>query len=250
MTYPPQQPGQGGPQDPYGQPGPYGPPPGGQPGPQYGQPGQQPYGQPQQPPYGQPGQQPYGQPAPGYGQPGEWGQQPYGGPPQGQPPYGVPPAGFGQPGGYGIPPKKKSPLPWILGGAALLVVAVVAVFFLTSGGGGVLGGGGSPRSVAQKYADAINDKKTADTSMYCEAFRKKAEDQADAVPGGVPTEIPDLPDLKLQASVGDVTETGDTATAAIKVDADFAGQKVSTTHELELKKEGGDWKICDVKFDL
>jgi hypothetical protein len=57
MTYPPQQPGPYGPQDPYGQQPPHG-------QPQYGQPQ---YGQPQ---YGQPQ---YGQPQ--YG-PGPWGQQP------------------------------------------------------------------------------------------------------------------------------------------------------------------------------
>lgn len=258
MTYPPQQPGPGGPQGPYGpqgQPNPYGQQPGVPQGPpQYGQPGQQPYdpySQPAQPPYGQPQQPgqpgPYGQPVPGYGQPGEWGQQPYGPPPQGQPPYGMPPAGFGQPGGYGVPPGKKSPLPWILaGGGVLVVVAIVAVFLLTLGGGV---GGGDARSVAQAYANAINDKKE-NTSLYCDAFRQKAEDAADDLPGGMPTEIPELPDMTFKASVGEVTESGDTATAKITVDAEFEGQKVSTSHSLELRKESGDWKICDVKFDL
>ena len=80
----PQNPNQGGWNNPQGQGGGFNQPPqGGQP--PYGQP-QQPYGQPQQP-YGQQPQQPYGQPQQPYG------QQPYNGYGQQQP--------YGQPGGYG-----------------------------------------------------------------------------------------------------------------------------------------------------
>ena len=63
------------PHDPYANPNPYGPPPGGQVPPPYGQP----YGQPTQPPYGQPTPPPYGQ---SYGQ--SYGE------PYGQPAYGSP----------------------------------------------------------------------------------------------------------------------------------------------------------------
>lgn len=162
MTSPYGPPGENNPQQwgqqPYGSGSGQGTPSGGFPaqGQQPGQPGQ--FGQ--QPGYGQPqpGQPQPGQPQPGYGQqpgqPGQYGQQPgYGQQPPpgaypgqpGQPgdtgqfaqqpgfpgqagPYGQP--GFGEQPGYGQPPagpKKKSPLPLILGGLAVLLVAAVAV---------------------------------------------------------------------------------------------------------------------------
>ncbi|SDH00122.1 hypothetical protein SAMN05216553_114156 [Lentzea fradiae] len=135
------------------QPGPYGPPPGGQPQQPWGQ---QPYGQPD--PYGQqqPGQ--YGQ-QPGQPQPGQYGQaQPYPADPyaqpnpyaqQGQPnPYAqvpgqmppgqMPPGQFppGQPMPYG-PPPKKSGAGKVIGsivGVVVLVGAFVLVRALLSGG--------------------------------------------------------------------------------------------------------------------
>lgn len=114
---PPEGPGSGYGQQPYGQP-------------QYGQ---QPYGQPQgQPSYGQPqGQQPYGQPH--YGQP-QYGQ---GQPPYGQQqPYGQQPypqqyaQGYGQP-----PPPPRSRPKWILPVAAVVALAVIGggAFLLLSG---------------------------------------------------------------------------------------------------------------------
>ncbi|MFD4641485.1 hypothetical protein ACFWN2_29540 [Lentzea sp. NPDC058436] len=134
------------------QPGPYGPPPGGQQ--PYGQPnpyGQQPQqgypGQPGQPgdPYAQPGQ--YGQQPGQYGQqPGQYGQPAYGQPGQpGQPgdpyaqqnPYGqVPGQPMGQPMPYG-PPPKKSGAGKIIGSIVTIVVLVgvgILVKALISGG--------------------------------------------------------------------------------------------------------------------
>ncbi|MGI5503286.1 LppU/SCO3897 family protein [Lentzea sp. CA-135723] len=120
------------PQYPQQQPGPYGPPPGGQP--------QQPYGQP-----GQPNQ--YGTPPQGYpaqpGQPGQPGdpyaQQPYAGQP-GQPgPYGPPPAGMpGQPMPYGAPmPPKKGKAGKIIGAIVSFVVlaGIIIVVKVAVGGG-------------------------------------------------------------------------------------------------------------------
>ncbi|SDO86323.1 LppU/SCO3897 family protein [Lentzea jiangxiensis] len=119
MTDPnhPQQPGQ-----------PYGPPPGGQP--------QQPYGQPN--PYGQPPQQGYpyaqpGQPGPMPGQPGD----PYGQPnPYGPPPGHMPGQPLGQPMPYGPPPKKSGAGKVIgsLVGIVVLVGGVLLVRALLSGG--------------------------------------------------------------------------------------------------------------------
>jgi hypothetical protein len=109
------------------QPGPYGPPPGGQPQQPYGQPGQpgDPYAQPGQPgQYGPPPQQgypgdPYAQPQ---GQPGQPGQPgPYG-PPPGQMPPGQP---MGQPMPYGPPPKK---------GSAGKIIGSIIAFVLVAGG--------------------------------------------------------------------------------------------------------------------
>ena len=159
MTYPPQQPGPGG----YGQQHtPYGPP---QPGGPYPPSGLQPgYGQPgQQPGFGQPGPQPGGQfppsgPQPSPGQPG-WGQQP----------------GYGQPPGYGAfpPPKKKSPLPWILGGVfGLLVIigAVIALIVATSGPG-------DPRPTAEQYAQKASAKDFPGViDMTCQKERGKDDD--------------------------------------------------------------------------
>ncbi|USX49583.1 hypothetical protein [Lentzea sp. HUAS12] len=130
------------------QPGPYGPPPGGQPQPYgqpnpYGQPPQQGYpGQPGQPgdPYAQPGQygQP-GQPQPGqYGQPGPYGQPGQPGDPYAQQnPYGqVPGQPLGQPMPYG-PPPKKSGAGKVIGSIVTIVVLVgvgILVKALISGG--------------------------------------------------------------------------------------------------------------------
>lgn len=108
------------------QPGPYGPPPGGQPQQPYGQqPGQpNPYGQ--QPQQGYPGD-PYAQQQ---GQPGQ--PNPYG-PPPGQMP-GQP---MGQPMPYGPPPPKKSAAGKIIGSIVGIVVLVgvgILVKVLVSGG--------------------------------------------------------------------------------------------------------------------
>lgn len=126
MTYPPQQPDPWSGQPPYGpgsQPGPYEPDPGAYGGsngygpgygPQdYGVPSVPPdYGQPSVPPdYGQPSAPPGYQDPYGYQQPGYQPTQPFGGP-------GYPPP---------VPPKKSSPLPWILGGVAALVVVVLVI---------------------------------------------------------------------------------------------------------------------------
>lgn len=50
--------------------------------------------------------------------------------------------------------------------------------------------------------------------LYCDSFIQQAEDATKDLPGGVPTDLADLPDIKLSASVGEVTQHGDTADAA------------------------------------
>ena len=110
------------------QPGPYGPPPGGQPQQPYGQ---QPYGQPQPPPYGPPQgapQQgypadPYAQPQPGMGQPDPYGQQQPG-------PYGPPP---GQPMGQPMP-YPPAPSGGGAGKAVGKIIGSIVAFVLVAGG--------------------------------------------------------------------------------------------------------------------
>jgi hypothetical protein len=41
------------------------------------------------------------------------------------------------------------------------------------------------------------------------------------IAGGIPTNLPESPDLRLSASVGEVTECGDSATAAVKFDGEL-----------------------------
>ncbi|HEX6361162.1 hypothetical protein [Actinophytocola sp.] len=125
MTYPPQQPGPYGPQDPYGQ----------QP---YGQQpyGQQPYGQ--QPPGQQPsGQQPYGQQPPQYGAP-QWGQPSY--------PVGPPPK------------KSRTGLITTLVIVAVLVVAGggVAAFLLLKDNT-TTAGGDTPREAADAFVGELGN---------------------------------------------------------------------------------------------
>jgi hypothetical protein len=204
MTYPPP------PQDPYG-----------------GQPQQPPYppqqgGYPQQPQ--QHGQQPYG------AQPGG---QSFGPPPGGQPGYGTPPQGdpygqqqFGQPGPYGQQPygqpQKKSKLPLILAGAGVVVIGVVVTLIL------VLTGGNSPQGVAETLVDGVK-------SRNADSIRGVLCDPTEVSDGDFDTE--EFP-ADLQVTLGEVTESGDTATAKVSMTAE--GQTIDLTITMK-KNESGDW---------
>lgn len=246
MTYPPQQPpGQGGwGQQPGGQnpqqPGGQYPQPGGQYPPSGGQPYQQPGGA--YPPSG--GQQ---YPAPGYPQQPQAGQQPY------PNPYG----------GYGQPPKKKSPLPWILGGVGGLVVigAVIALVVVFTGGPG------DPRPVAQQAVDMMNNKDFAGVqSLTCDKQATKIQDMVDMMEGkgsqfdelkdlGVPeAEVQKMIDnLQVEFTLGEVTDNGDnTATAhfngTMSIHMEVMGQQmdqdVPINETNDLIVENGEWKLC------
>ena len=207
MTYPPP------PQDPYG----------GQPQPPY--PPQQ-GGYPQQPQ--QHGQQPYG------AQPGG---QSYGPPPGGQPGYGTPPGGqpygqqqFGQPGPYGQPPygqpQQKSKLPLILAGAGVVVIGVVVTLIL------VLTGGNSPQGVAETVVDGIKNRNPdVIKDVACEP--QDIDSDFDTTDEALPTDF--------DITLGEVTESGDTATAIVKVTVE--GQ--SFDGKISMKKDGGDWCADD-----
>ena len=255
MTYPPQQPGPGGygqQHNPYGPPQPGGPYPPSGPQPGYGRPGQQPgFSQtgPQQPG----GQFPPSGPQPAPGQPG-WGQQP----------GWVQQPGYGQPPGYGAfpPPKRKSPLPWILGGVfGLLVVigAVIALIVATSGPG-------DPRPTAQLVADKMKSKDFAALlNVTCakaqeedkkqlsqEGLTKELEDS-----GASPEEAKQAADaLKFDLQLVNVAETGnDTATASYKgtasIKTTMRGIPINHSEpmafDLKMVVEGGQWKACDYR---
>lgn len=271
MSVPPQQPG------PYGQqPGQFGQQPG-----QFGQQpgyGQQPGGYPP-PPQGFPqgGQQPgYGAPPGGYGQPGQpvpgqpgppgqpgYGQQPYG--PQGQ--FNQP--GYGQPGGFGDPygpPRKKSPLPWILAGAGVLVIGVVAVLIFTLGGSN-----GTPQDAAAGYVGAINGRDFDKLrSLTCAEKQGSVDDIKKATDPGafaaeLEKELEDLPpelreqvekiqeaakDIKVSVALDKVEEKSDTeaeATVSINfenVPAEMKAQVENQTDKLPLKKTDDGWVAC------
>ncbi|RRO18071.1 hypothetical protein EIL87_07365 [Saccharopolyspora rhizosphaerae] len=241
MTYPPQQPpGQGG----WGQ----------QPG---GQHPQQPGG-----PFPPSGGQPY--PQPGGAQPPTGGQQyPQPGYPQ-QPQAGYPQQPFPNPyGGYGPPPKKKSPLPWILGGVGGLVVlgAIIALVVAFTGGPG------DPRPVAQQAVDMMNAKDFAGVqSITCDRASTKVQDMVDMMEGkgsqfdelesmGVPkAEIQKMVEsLEVKFTLGEVTDNGDnTATAhfngTMSLHMDVMGQRmdqdVPINETNDLIVEDGEWKLC------
>lgn len=201
MTYPPQpgQPGQPG--DPFGQSG------WGQGG--WGQGGQQPGGYP-----GYPGQ-PYPQ------QPGDYAQ------------YGMYPAGPGGPGGG--PPKKKTGLIVGLAITGVVVLAGVLAFtgwvapgFLTeddeSAGAGNDGSGA--QHLAEQIMDGLNNQDaTALQQLACDG----ADRSVRTVLGVV--------DYIEKAELGDVSNSGNTATADGTVTAEGRSMPV----QAELKKDGGSW---------
>ncbi|MEV5536130.1 hypothetical protein AB0L13_04675 [Saccharopolyspora shandongensis] len=247
MTYPPQQPPG---QDGWGQ----------QPGGQYPPSG----GQPQQGFGGQPG----GAYPPSGGQPQQGGAYPQSGPQpqQGfgqQPPYPPQGGGFGQPGFDA--PKKKSPLPWILGGVGgLLVIGLVITLVIV-----FTGGPGDPRKVAQQGIDAINQKDFATLqTLACQKDKEEFQKIIDGMEGkggdfdgleeaGLSQEdIKKFIDsLKFDARLGEVKDNGDnTATAKVSITMSASGtimgrdlsEMPAQTEEQEFKMvvEGGDWKLC------
>jgi hypothetical protein len=122
--------------------------------------------------------------------------------------------------------------------AALGVVAIVAgVLFVPHGGSEGSGGGtnaDSPQTVAQKYIDAGKQGDSA-TMLRLTCDKDKASvdtssPQAQGEGGG-----------SVDYQLLDVQQTGDTATASVKIT--IAG--VSTTKAMPLVKENGAWKVCD-----
>lgn len=246
MTYPPQQPGQGD----WGQQGGQYPPNGPRPGAQ--QPGQQPGGG-----YPPSGGQPYGQPAYGYPQQPVYGQQP---------PY-PPQGGYQGFGGYGPPPKKKSPLPWILGGlGALVVIAVVTTLIIGLSTGS---SAGDPRPVAERAVSMMNEKDfTGLKSISCEQQSAQTQQAIDLMEGkgagleqlkemgATEADIKQLMDsVTFDVRLEAVQRNGDErATAAIAgtigISGTFQGVDLGSTpatpidQKLNMVVEDGAWKLC------
>lgn len=242
MTYPPQQPG------PFGQqPGGYPqqpPQPGG-----YPQQPQQPYGQQPSGGFGYPQtgpqpQQPYGQPQPGaYGQqpqqPGQFGQQPGGYNPYQQP---------GFPGGQ-MPPKKKSPLPWILGGVGLVVVVVIVLVVVSLMGGGT---SGKPEDAAKSIVAMFNSRDyTGLENATCAKLKSSVDSTVGKFdPAKNPNVPADLKDLKLNLALNGVTSSSDTSAKASvslhyeNVPAKYQKLIKDMNGSMTLTKEDGSWKVC------
>ncbi|GGM62529.1 hypothetical protein GCM10012275_36560 [Longimycelium tulufanense] len=259
MTYPPQQPGPYG-QQPGGWPQQPGPQPGGSDRGQQGQPGFGQTGpQPQQGGWGQPPQGgweqapqggQYGQPNPyqtgQFGQPGPYGQQPPGGYDPSQQFGGYP----GYPGGA-VPPKKKSPLPWILGGVGVLVIGAIVLVIALFGASG--GGGSDPRQVAEAFVSSVNNKKPMDDGMVCDSYKARVKQMTEGsknLPDGISPEDKkrfedSMKNMSMKASLGSVTTSGDTAKAEVNTELDMGmGKPFQTKLTLDIKKESGDWKLC------
>lgn len=200
------------------------------------QPGQPPYGQ-QPGPYGQGGYPQSG------GFPQQGGQYPAtaGYPQQGQYQQGYYQQGgqFGYPqgGGFGPPPPKKKTGLWVgLSAGAVVVIAFVITAFVApgfllsdeedGGGAGDGAGGTGAAAVAQQIIDGLNNKDTA-------ALNKLTCSGADQ---DVSEAIGSVNDIE-KATLGEVKESGNTATAKAKVVV--SGDEYDVVSE--LAKNGGNW---------
>ncbi|MEV5536131.1 hypothetical protein AB0L13_04680 [Saccharopolyspora shandongensis] len=214
MTYPPQQPGQGGW-------------------------GQQPAGNgfPQQGPPEAPQQQPafYGNQHTGWGQQGP--DQPQQAPmaPQWGSEFG-PGSWIQEPNGFAdIEPaqRKKSKLPLILGLVGALVVlagAGVGVFFWLNSGPG------EARPVAQQVVQKVNAGDfNSVSSLFCDSNKvelNKAMSQ--------------LRQWKFNVRLGEVTERGDQATAKLTGTYEADGSSTPVDQTMGLVVEDGTWKVCQL----
>lgn len=90
----------------------------------------------------------------------------------------------------------------------------------------------------------MNNEKEPDADLFCDSFVPGEEDLAlDA-----PADLPDLPDLKVNATLGEVTENGDSATAIVTVAVGANGEVIKGDYHLAITKENGDWKICALEI--
>jgi uncharacterized membrane protein YvbJ len=133
-------------------------------------------------------------------------------------------------------------MPWILAGGGVVVVAVVVVLIIVLTGGG---GASSPQDLAESAASAMNDKDLdAVADLTCEGDKEDVKKNADL--GSVD---PAFKDVTVEYTVGEVKESGDTATADVSLKlgnlpeeyADAMPESINGV--LNMKKDGGDWCI-------
>ncbi|GAA2677069.1 MULTISPECIES: hypothetical protein [Actinosynnema] len=246
-----------------------------------------------QPPHGRPGHgqapdapQPGhgragGAPQPGYGQPGlgQFGA-PHGHPGFAQPPGLAPPAGFAQYPGFaqhgGVPPRKKSPLPWVLAGVGALVVAgvVAGVALFTgddgsdtaTGGSSTDSSGGSDAGAeARAFVEAfaaeagsapVASENTDLIAMYCAEDRKVLQQlsaQTKLMRQSMTAEqrerYAELEKMTVSYTIKSVTASGDTGSAELRLKYDNVPTTMKSNYPeqdgaVELVKEGGEWKVC------
>ncbi|HEV7649289.1 MAG TPA: hypothetical protein VGP26_14125 [Actinophytocola sp.] len=133
-------------------------------------------------------------------------------------------------------------MPWILaaGGVVVVAVVVVLIFVLTGGGGS-----GSAQGVAEDAVDAFNSK---DAGKLNDLTCDSAKDKAGTID---PKDLEPQQGIEVKASLGAVKESGETATAEMKLELsgdlpeglpEGAG---NTTITLKLADESG-WCIKDV----
>jgi hypothetical protein len=210
---------------------------------------------------------PYGGQPPGYGQQPGPGQQPSSYPQQGSypPPGGHPqhPGGYGQQGPYGPPPsygqppgphdggKRKSSLPWLLGGAGVLVIGgVVALILVLTSGADT----SSPQGVAEAAVKAANAKDVdAIVDLSCQELKdKKDKIREDIDPAADPNTPDEFKNVTFTFTLDKVEQQGDDkATANVKVAFQNLPAEMKdlmpTTVKLNLTKESDQWRYCGIR---
>lgn len=163
--------------------------------------------------------------------PNPYGQQPNYGPPH-------PPQGYYPQGGYPpMAPQRKSPLPWILGGAGVVVVAlaVVLVLVLTGDDDSPTADQSSVRSTADTMISGIENKDPrAINAVLCE---KVPEDQIAKAEERAKSDNEEAPNL----TITDIEENGDTATVTVDAGSKGGG-------DMELKSIDGSWCVTDFSY--
>jgi hypothetical protein len=138
-------------------------------------------------------------------------------------------------------------MPWILAGGGVIVVAVAVVLIIVLTGGADTS---SPQGVAESAVDAYNDKDVdAILEISCGAAAEdireamEAANNAGGEEGG--------PSVETSASLGEVKEEGEKATAEITLTvtsvptemAEYVKEGDTSTAKLSLAQEDGNWCI-------
>jgi hypothetical protein len=128
-------------------------------------------------------------------------------------------------------------------GAAVVVIVAVVVVVMTLGGG-------SPKSTAETIATELNKGEgmsiSALQSVTCKKDVAKINDIKKAAPSSA---VAQFKDIKAEYTVGNVTESGDTATVKLSVKysnvpTEFKDFIKDDSTDLKMIKEDGGWKVC------